>query len=79
MQLRNAPTRAMQEWGYGEGYEHAHQREEGLTAMECLPEWLRGRRFYEPTARGVEQKIRERLEAIRKWKEEQRKQGRAEG
>jgi putative ATPase len=72
MQLRNAPTRAMREWGYGEGYEHAHQQEEGLAAMECLPEWLRGRRFYEPSGRGVEQRIRERLEAIRKWKEARR-------
>ncbi|MGQ9916593.1 MAG: replication-associated recombination protein A [Bryobacteraceae bacterium] len=72
MQLRNAPTRAMREWGYGEGYDHAHEHEEGLTAMECLPEWLEGRRFYEPTGRGVEQRIRERLEAIRKWKEQRR-------
>jgi putative ATPase len=75
MQLRNAPTRAMKEWGYGEGYEHAHQQEEGLTAMECLPEWLAGRRFYEPTDRGVEQRIRERLEAIRKWKAAHRQEG----
>ncbi len=73
MQLRNAPTRAMKEWGYGEGYEHAHQQEDGLTAMECLPEWLHGRRFYEPTERGVEQRIRERLEAIRSWKEARRR------
>ena len=73
MQLRNAPTRAMKEWGYGEGYEHAHAREEGLAAMECLPEWLRGRAFYQPTDRGLEQRIRERLEAIRQWKESQRR------
>jgi putative ATPase len=72
MHLRNAPTAAMKEWGYGEGYEHAHNREEGLAAMECLPEWLRGRRFYIPTGRGVEERIRERLDAIRRWKEEQR-------
>ncbi len=78
MQLRNAPTRAMKEWGYGEGYDHAHAHEEGLTAMECLPEWLAGRRFYEPGGRGVEQRIRERLEAIRKWKEE-RRAGEGEG
>ena len=77
MQLRNAPTQAMREWGYGEGYEHAHQQEEGLAAMECLPEWLRGRRFYEPSGRGVEQRIRERLEAIRNWKEAHR--GKAPG
>lgn len=78
MQLRNAPTRAMKEWGYGEGYDHAHAHEEGLTAMECLPEWLAGRRFYEPGGRGVEQRIRERLEAIRKWKEA-RRAGEGEG
>ncbi len=78
MQLRNAPTRAMKEWGYGEGYDHAHAHEEGLTAMECLPEWLAGRRFYEPGGRGVEQRIRERLEAIRKWKEA-RRAGESEG
>jgi putative ATPase len=72
MHLRNAPTAPMKEWGYGEGYEHAHNREEGLAAMECLPEWLRGRRFYIPTGRGVEERIRERLDAIRRWKEEQR-------
>lgn len=67
MQLRNAPTRAMKQWGYGAGYQHAHQSEEGLTTMECLPEALAGTRFYEPTERGVEARIRERLEAIRKW------------
>jgi putative ATPase len=67
MQLRNAPTRAMKQWGYGAGYEHAHQREEGLTTMECLPEALAGTRFYLPTERGVEARIRERLEAIRNW------------
>jgi putative ATPase len=79
MQLRNAPTRAMQEWGYGKGYEHAHTNPEALTAMECLPDWLRGMRFYEPSGRGVEQKIRERLEAIRRWKDEQRKRDSGEG
>ncbi len=72
MQLRNAPTRAMKEWGYGAGYEHAHQQQDGLTAMECLPEALAGTRFYEPTERGVEARIRERLEAIRQWLAEKR-------
>jgi putative ATPase len=37
--------------------------------MECLPEWLRGRTFYEPTDRGIEQRLRERLDAIRRWKQ----------
>jgi len=63
--LRNAPTGFMKSWGYGAGYQHAHQFEDALTDMECLPESLAGTRFYEPTNRGVEQKIAERLEAIR--------------
>jgi putative ATPase len=67
MQLRNAPTRAMKEWGYGTGNEHAHQQESGLTTMQCLPDALAGTRFYEPTERGVEARIRERLDAIRQW------------
>ena len=63
--LRNAPTGFMKSWGYGAGYQHAHQFEDALTDMECLPESLAGTRFYEPTNRGVEQKIAQRLEAIR--------------
>ncbi len=63
--LRNAPTRAMKEWGYGQGYEHAHQQPDAVTAMNCLPESLSGRTFYEPTNRGLEAKIRERLEDLR--------------
>jgi len=55
----------MKSWGYGAGYQHAHQFEDALTDMECLPESLAGTRFYEPTNRGAEQKIAERLEAIR--------------
>ena len=66
MQLRNAPTRAMKEWGYGEGYQHAHEFEGALTEMECLPPPLAGRRYYEPTGRGIEKRIAERLEEIRK-------------
>ena len=68
--LRNAVTGAMKEWGYGKGYEHAHRFEEALTAMECLPESLAGTRFYEPTNRGAEQKISERLEALRARKDQ---------
>jgi len=65
MQLRNAPTRPMKEWGYGEGYQHAHQFEDAINTMECLPESLRGTIFYEPTGRGMEQRISERLAEIR--------------
>jgi len=65
MQLRNAPTRAMKEWGYSAGYQHAHLAEDALTDMDCLPTSLLGKRYYEPTLRGMEQKIHERLEQIR--------------
>jgi putative ATPase len=66
MQLRNAPTRAMKQWGYGAGYQHAHQFEDAVNTMECLPESLRGKRFYEPTDRGAEQRIAERMAELRK-------------
>ncbi len=65
MQLRNAPTRAMKQWGYGAGYEHAHKSDDGITTMECLPDNLRGTVFYEPTDRGVEQRIAQRIAEIR--------------
>ena len=65
MQLRNAPTRPMKEGGYGTGYEHAHSFEDALNHMECLPESLAGRTWYHPTERGVEKRIKERLEEIR--------------
>ena len=71
--LRNAPTRAMKEWGYSQGYQHAHQFEEAVSGMECLPESLAGRRFYHPTDRGVEKRISERLEEIRRLKDQRRK------
>jgi putative ATPase len=63
--LRNAPTGAMKQWGYGEGYQHAHKLEDALPDMECLPESLAGTIFYEPTNRGLEQRIAERLAEIR--------------
>jgi len=75
MHLRNASTRLMKGLGYGEGYQHAHQMEAGLASMECLPESLAGTHFYTPTNRGIEARLRERLEEIRKWKAEQRGQG----
>jgi len=65
MQLRNAPTRAMKQWGYSEGYQHAHQFEDAMNTMECLPDNLRGTEFYHPTDRGVEQRIAGRLAEIR--------------
>ena len=65
MHLRNAPTRAMKEWGYGAGYQHAHDFEDAVNEMDCLPESLAGRRWYHPTDRGTEKRIRERIDEIR--------------
>ena len=69
MHLRNAPTRAMKDWGYGTGYRHAHAFEDAIPDMECLPPSLAGKRYYEPTDRGMEKRIRERLEEIRRARE----------
>jgi len=69
MNLRNAVTRDMKAWGYGQGYQHAHQFEDALTDMECLPPSLAGRQYYFPTDRGMEKRIAERLEEIRRRKE----------
>jgi putative ATPase len=66
MNLRNAVTRDMKAWGYGTGYQHAHQFEDGMVDMECLPPSLAGRRYYFPTDRGLERSIAERLEEIRR-------------
>jgi len=59
----------MKAWGYSEGYQHAHQLEDAIPDMECLPPSLAGRRYYWPTDRGVEKRIGERLEEIRRLKE----------
>jgi putative ATPase len=69
MNLRNAPTRHMKEWGYGEGYQHAHKMENAMVDMDCLPPSLAGRQYYFPTDRGLEKRIGERLEEIRRLKE----------
>jgi putative ATPase len=66
LHIRNAPTRLMKDIGYGRGYQYAHDFEEQTTAMECLPESLAGRRFYEPKDVGAEKEIKERLERMRK-------------
>ena len=73
--IRNAPTRLMKELKYGEGYQYAHDYAEKMTAMQCLPDVLAGRRFYHPTDQGQEARYKERLEQIEAWKAEQRKAG----
>ncbi len=60
--LRNAPTGLMKREGYGEGYRYAHDYDDAVTDLECLPERLRGRRFYRPGGRGLEGELARRLE-----------------
>ena len=73
LQIRNAETALMKELEYGKGYLYAHDTEERLTAMDCLPESLLGRRSYLPGEQGSEARAKQRLEAIRAWKAEQKK------
>ena len=73
LQIRNAETALMKELEYGKGYLYAHDTEERLTAMDCLPESLLGRRYYLPGEQGSEARAKQRLEAIRAWKAEQKK------
>jgi putative ATPase len=64
--IRNAPTRMMQDLGYGKDYKYAHDYREGVVAQEHMPDKLKGQRFYFPTGRGFEKVIKERLE---KWRQ----------
>ena len=64
--LRNAVTRQMKEWGYGEGYRYPHDEGGYAEGESYLPDKLEGRRFYRPTEQGLEARIRERLERLRK-------------
>jgi len=66
LHLRNAPTGLMKGLGYGRGYQYAHDLEGKVADMECLPENLRGRVYYQPTNEGIEKRIGERLEEIRR-------------
>ncbi len=66
MQLRNAVTGLMGNVGYGKGYQYAHDSEEKVTDMRCLPDSLAGRVYYKPTDQGFEQRIRQRMEEIRR-------------
>jgi putative ATPase len=65
LHLRNAPTPLMKQFGYGEGYQYAHDIEEGVADMECLPENLRGREFYHPRSQGREKLLAQRMNEIR--------------
>jgi putative ATPase len=66
LHLRNAPTGLMKGLGYGQGYQYAHDVEGKIADMQCLPDNLRDRTYYHPTSEGVEKRIRERLEEIKR-------------
>ena len=68
MNIRNAPTSLMKGLGYGKGYKYAHDYEDKITAMQCLPDSLTGREYYKPTEQGVEGRFKERLNSIKAWK-----------
>jgi putative ATPase len=68
--LRNAPTGLMKDLGYGAGYVYAHDTEEGVGGLECLPEGLRGERFYEPGEEGFEAELGQRLRRFRQLREQ---------
>ena len=66
--IRNAPTKLMKELDYGKGYIYAHDTEDKLSNMQCLPDSLAGREYYRPTDEGREGAFKERLEEIKAWK-----------
>lgn len=73
MNIRNAPTKLMQELGYGKGYVYAHDTKEKLAAMQCLPDSLKDKSYYIPTEQGLEAKYKARLNEIKTWKKANRK------
>ena len=70
LHLRNAPTRLMKEIGYSKGYKHAHKDSAAFTDMVCMPLSLVETEFYRPTDRGFEQRLKERLEWLKKRRAE---------
>jgi len=66
--IRNAPTKLMKELNYGKDYQYAHDSEDKLTNMQCLPDSLKDRTYYHPTEQGLEVKYKNKLEQIKAWK-----------
>ena len=74
LHLRNAATGLMKNIGYGKGYQYAHDVEDKVTGMTCLPDSLAGRSYYHPTDQGFEARLRQRMEEIRRIKEKRKSQ-----
>jgi putative ATPase len=68
LHLRNAPTKLMKELDYGKGYRYAHDEEGKVADMDCLPDSLKGRNYYQPTQEGREKRLAQRMEEIRQIK-----------
>jgi putative ATPase len=77
LHLRNAPTKLMKDLAYGNGYRYAHDEAEAIADMDCLPENLQGRKFYEPTERGFEKELKRRLDGWAEIKKRRRSDGEA--
>jgi len=75
MHLRNDPTELMKKLGYSKGYLYAHNFPEGVAPMDCLPPSLLGRKYYHPTDRGFEERVKERLTRYKQLKDEMKKRG----
>ncbi len=75
--IRNAVTELMGELEYGKGYQYAHDTQEKLTNMQCLPDSLADREYYQPTSQGREADFRERLEQVKAWRSASRRSGSA--
>ena len=73
LHLRNAPTKLMRDLNYGKDYQYAHDIEGKVADMDCLPESLRDRRYYQPTSEGREKLLKQRMEEIQRIREENRK------
>lgn len=71
--IRNAPTKLMKNLGYGDGYQYAHNTDDKLTDMQCMPESLKDKTYYHPTEEGLEGRFKTRLEEIKAWKSEHAK------
>ena len=77
LHLRNAPTRLMKGLGYGKGYQYAHDLDAKVADMQCLPDNLRDRIYYHPTSEGIEKRIRDRLDEIKRQRSRHSPEGSA--
>ena len=72
LHLRNAPTKLMKELDYGKRYQYSHDVEGKVADMDCLPEGLRDRRYYQPTGEGREKMLKQRMEEVQRLREQKR-------